>query len=64
MQAEKRAAIHASQRRIVIADSSKLRKTAFAKICDLDQIDVIVTDAASPGAPSDCVPEDIEIVIV
>ena len=59
----KRAAVHASQRRIVIADSSKLGKVAFAKICDLHQIDVIVTDAASPDAPSDFVPEDIEIVI-
>jgi len=58
----KRAAIQASQRRIVIADSSKLGKVAFAKICDLHQIDVIVTDAASSDAPLEFVPEDIEIV--
>lgn len=59
----KRAAVGASQRRIVIADSSKLGKVAFAKICDLHQIDVIVTDDASPDALSDFMSEDIEIVI-
>ena len=59
----KRAAIGASQRRIVIADSSKLGKVAFAKICDLHQIDVIVTDDALSDALSESVPEDIEIVI-
>lgn len=59
----KRAAIHASQRRIVIADSSKLGKVAFAKICDLDQIDTIVTDAASPDALSAFLADDIDMVI-
>lgn len=58
----KRAALGASQRRIVIADSSKLGKVAFAKLCDLHQIDVIVTDDASPDALSDFMSEDIEIV--
>lgn len=59
----KRAAIGASQRRIVIADSSKLGKVAFAKLCDLDQIDTIVTDDMSQGALSAFAADDIDIVI-
>ena len=59
----KRAAIHASQRRIVAADSSKLGKVAFAKLCDLDQIDVIVTDDDSRDALSVFAANGIEIVI-
>lgn len=59
----KRAAIQASQRRIVIADSSKLGKVAFAKLCDLDQIDTIVTDDASQDALSAFAADDIDKVI-
>ncbi len=59
----KRAAVDASQRRIVIADSSKLGKVAFAKLCDLDQIDTIVTDDASQDALSAYAADDIDIVI-
>ena len=59
----KRAAIAASQRRIVVADSSKLGKVAFAKLCDLDQIDGIVTDDGSSDALSAFAAYDIEIVI-
>lgn len=59
----KRAAIAASQRHIVVADSSKLGKVAFAKLCGLDQIDVIVTDDRSPDALSAFAADDVEIVI-
>lgn len=59
----KRAAVAASQRRIIIADSSKLGKVAFAKVCDLDQIDVIVTDDVSPDVLSAVAAYDIEVVI-
>ncbi|MCY3779366.1 MAG: DeoR/GlpR family DNA-binding transcription regulator [Chloroflexi bacterium] len=58
----KRAAVRASQRRIVIADSSKLGRVAFARICDLHQIDAIVTDDASPDMLSAFAADDIEIV--
>lgn len=59
----KRAAVGASQRRIVSADSSKLGKVAFAKLCDLGQIDTIVTDDASPAALSAFAADDMDIVI-
>ena len=59
----KRAAVDASQRRIIIVDSSKLGKVAFAKVCDLDQVDVIVTDDAAADALSAFAADDVEIVI-
>jgi DeoR/GlpR family transcriptional regulator of sugar metabolism len=43
--AVKRAAVRSSQRVIAIADSSKLRRVAFGHVCDLDEIDIVLTDA-------------------
>ena len=41
----KRAAAKASQRVVAVADSSKLGRVAFGHVCDLDDIDIVVTDA-------------------
>ncbi|AZM44444.1 alkaline phosphatase [Streptomyces sp. WAC 06738] len=38
-----------AHRVIVAADSSKLGRRAFARICGLDRIDVLVTDSAASG---------------
>jgi len=38
--------LSSAQKTIVLADSSKFGKKSFAKICDLDQIDEIITDKA------------------
>ena len=43
----KRAAAKSSQRVIAVADSSKLGRVAFGHVCDLDQIDILVTDAGA-----------------
>jgi DeoR/GlpR family transcriptional regulator of sugar metabolism len=43
--AVKRAAAKASQRVIAVADSSKLGRVAFGHVCDLDDIDILLTDA-------------------
>ena len=43
--AVKRAAARASQRVIAVADSSKLGRVAFGHVCDLDDIDIVLTDA-------------------
>jgi DeoR/GlpR family transcriptional regulator of sugar metabolism len=43
--AVKRAAARASQRVVAVADSSKLGRVAFGHVCDLDAIDMLVTDA-------------------
>ncbi len=45
----KRAAIAAARRSVVLADSSKLGRVAFATVAPLSAIDVVVTDA--PGGP-------------
>ena len=59
----KQAAIRASQRCIVVAESSKIGKVAFAKLCDLNQIDMIITNDGSPDELAAFESEDIEIVI-
>jgi DeoR/GlpR family transcriptional regulator of sugar metabolism len=43
--AVKRSAAKASQRVVAVADSSKLGRVAFGHVCDLDDIDIVVTDA-------------------
>jgi DeoR/GlpR family transcriptional regulator of sugar metabolism len=47
--AVKRAALAAANRCIVACDASKFGKTAFGRICPVEQADVIVTDAAIPA---------------
>jgi DeoR/GlpR family transcriptional regulator of sugar metabolism len=42
--AVKRAAVRASQRVIAVADSPKLGRVAFGHVCDLDDIDILLTD--------------------
>ena len=41
----KSAAARCSQRVIAVADSSKLGRVAFGHVCDLDDIDIVLTDA-------------------
>jgi DeoR/GlpR family transcriptional regulator of sugar metabolism len=45
--AVKRAAAGCSQRVIAVADSSKLGRVAFGHVCDLDDIDIVLTDAGA-----------------
>jgi DeoR/GlpR family transcriptional regulator of sugar metabolism len=45
--AVKRAAAKYSKRVIAVADSSKLGRVAFGHVSDLDQIDIILTDAGA-----------------
>jgi DeoR family transcriptional regulator of aga operon len=40
----KKLVIAASQRRVVCADGSKLGQVALAHVCDLDDVDVLITD--------------------
>jgi DeoR/GlpR family transcriptional regulator of sugar metabolism len=55
--AVKRAAIKASRRVIAVVDSSKLGRVAFGHICDIDEIDTLVTDR---GAKEEILEELIE----
>jgi DeoR family transcriptional regulator of aga operon len=43
----KQEAMQFSQRRIVLADASKLGKAAFARVAGLDEIDALITNAAA-----------------
>jgi DeoR family transcriptional regulator, aga operon transcriptional repressor len=40
----KKLMVHATQRRVVCADSSKLGQVALAHVCALDDVDVVLTD--------------------
>jgi DeoR/GlpR family transcriptional regulator of sugar metabolism len=51
--AVKRAAAQASQRVIVVADSSKLGRVAFGHVCELDDIDIVLTDSDADGQAVD-----------
>lgn len=42
--------VEQAQRVVVIADASKLGRTAFARICPIDRVDTLVTDASAEPA--------------
>lgn len=44
----KKAALRSARRKIVVADSSKLGAVAFVRLCQISEIDTLVTDAAAP----------------
>ena len=44
----KRAAIEIARRIIVVADATKLGRVAFARICPIERVDLLVTDDAAP----------------
>ncbi|MCB8881374.1 DeoR/GlpR transcriptional regulator [Acidisoma cellulosilytica] len=44
----KRAACASARRRIAVADGSKIGKTAFVKICAIDDLDILITDSTAP----------------
>jgi DeoR/GlpR family transcriptional regulator of sugar metabolism len=50
----KQEAMKYSQRRIVLADASKLGKVAFMRVAGLEEVDALITDA---GADPDTVAE-------
>jgi DeoR family transcriptional regulator of aga operon len=60
----KRAMIEASQRCIVMADSSKIGTRTLARVCTIDQVDVLVTDSDVRDADVDWLKERGVDVIV
>ncbi len=55
----------AALRTIILSDSSKFGKRGFGKICNLDQIDVIITDSGIAKHTADAIKEmGIELIIV
>jgi len=56
--------MHASLRTIVLADSSKFGRRGFGKICELDKIDVIITDSGISESMAKKVEEaGVELII-
>jgi DeoR/GlpR family transcriptional regulator of sugar metabolism len=45
--AVKRSAARAARRVIAVADASKLGQVAFGHVCDLTDLDILVTDASA-----------------
>lgn len=39
-----------AKRVVVVADATKLGRQAFARICDIDQVDALITDGSAPDA--------------
>jgi len=63
-EAEVKAAVIERTRRVVVpVDHSKVGATDFARICDLDEIDTVVMDQASPQIERLCESHEIELVI-
>lgn len=57
--------IEASLRTIILADSSKFGRRGFGKICNLDRIDVIITDSGISKSMAQSIEEmGIELIIV
>lgn len=57
--------IEASLRTIILADSSKFGRRGFGKICNLDRIDVIITDSGISKSMAQSIEEmGIELMIV
>jgi DeoR family transcriptional regulator, aga operon transcriptional repressor len=42
--------IERARRVIVVTDSSKLGRIAFAQICSIDRVDELITDEGAPAA--------------
>ena len=43
----KQAMLHAANRRVVVADSSKLGEAALAQICRIDEVNLLITDSGA-----------------
>lgn len=57
--------MEASLQTIILTDSSKFSKRGFGKICDLDQIDVIITDSGIPDGTAKRLEElGVELIVV
>ena len=60
----KRAALACVRRCIVVADSAKLGKVTFARICPLERVDVLVTDGNADKEVLDAYEtQNVEVVV-
>lgn len=60
-----KAMMDVASKTIILADSSKFGKKGFGKICDIDKVDVIITDSGIPASMIKKIEEQgIELMIV
>ncbi len=56
--------MNSSLRTVILADSTKFGKRGFGKICNLDQVDIIITDSGIPGMMAKMIEESgVELII-
>lgn len=60
----KKSGIESGKRKVLLADSSKFSRKALAKICDLQEFDIIITDSGIDEAQLKILKEKITRVIV
>ena len=58
----KAAAIERARRVVLPVDHSKVGATDFARVCELDAVDVVVMDETTPAVEDLCAAYDIELV--
>jgi DeoR/GlpR family transcriptional regulator of sugar metabolism len=58
----KEAVIERARRVVVPMDQTKVGATDFARVCALDEVDVVVMDVATPAVRELCAAYDIELV--
>jgi DeoR family transcriptional regulator of aga operon len=60
----KRRMLRAARRRVIVADGSKIGEVALAHLCDIDNIDLLITDnSANPSVISALREHDLEVMI-
>lgn len=60
-----KAMMNASLKTVVLCDSSKFGRRGFGKICDLDKIDIIITDSGISDSMKKHIEEEgVELIIV
>jgi DeoR/GlpR family transcriptional regulator of sugar metabolism len=63
--AVKRAAFANARRRVAVADGSKIGATAFARVCAIDQLDMLITDSSAPeGKLQEFRTAGLEVIVV
>lgn len=57
--------IHSATKTIVLADSSKFGRRGFSKICDMSDIDHVITDSGTPAKMLDAMAEQgVKVTVV
>ena len=60
----KRRMLQAARRRIIVADGSKVGGIELAKLCSIDEIDLLITDSSADPAVLNALRErDLEVML-